>query len=54
MKEEEVIIDGKNIKIVTELSEDLKDDSLLIDDLDNTLDLEKILEDTVKIEDLDG
>lgn len=50
MKKEEIIVDGQKLEVVIELPKELKDDKVLVEDLEDTLDLEQILETTRKIE----
>lgn len=57
MKTQKVMMDGKEIEIVLELSDEEKDDTFLIDDinsnglLEDTLDLEEILGKTKELND---
>lgn len=50
MKNEEIMVDGKKIDVVVELSSEEKEDMILIDELEETLDLGNVLEVTKKID----
>lgn len=51
METKEIILDGKKFKIVTKLDDEYKNDNILIDNLEDTIDLSNInLEDTIEIE----
>ena len=57
MKTQKVMMDGKEIEIILELSAEEKDDTILIDNIDSddlledTLDLEEILGNTKRLND---
>ena len=42
MKEEEIILDGKKIKIITKLPKNMIEDNKLKIELDNTIELEAV------------
>jgi len=50
MESTEIIVDGKKIEIVTKLPDELKDDYVLIENLEDTLDLEEITSFTQEVE----
>lgn len=49
MENIEIMLDGQKTEIVIRLSEELKDDYILENDLDSTLDLEEIMSITKEI-----
>ena len=49
METEKIIVDGKEIEVVVKLDEELKDDMILLNELEDTLDLENIISETKKI-----
>ena len=50
MKKEQIVVDGEIMEIVVELPTEIKEENILNDELEDTLDLEEILEKTRKIE----
>lgn len=50
MENVEIEVDGKKIELPIKLPQDLKDDYVILEDLENTLDLEEIISVTKELE----